>query len=40
MNKGFTQKELAFIQNQELPLPAEMFLQTSKEPNYAKKNIR
>ena len=36
MNKGFTQEELAFIQNQELPLPADIFLQTLKEPNYAK----
>ena len=38
MNKGFTQEELAFIQNQQLPLPADIFLQTLKEPNYAKKN--
>ena len=37
MNKGFTQKEVAFIQNQELPLPADIFLQTLKEPNYTKK---
>ena len=36
MNKGFTQEELAFIQIQELPLPADIFLQTLKEPNYAK----
>ena len=36
MNKGFTQEELAFIQNQELPLPADIFLRTLKEPNYAK----
>ena len=36
MNKGFTQEELAFIQNQELPLPADIFLQSLKEPNYAK----
>ena len=36
MNKGFTQEELTFIQNQELPLPADIFLQTLKEPNYAK----
>ena len=36
MNKGFPQEELAFIQNQELPLPADIFLQTLKEPNYAK----
>ena len=36
MNKGFTQEELAFIQNQELPLPADIFLQTLKQPNYAK----
>ena len=25
MNKGFTQDQLAFIQNQELPLPADIF---------------
>ena len=25
MNKGFTQEELAFIQNQQLPLPAFFF---------------
>ena len=36
MNRGFTQEELAFIQNQQLPLPADTFLQTLKEPNYAK----
>ena len=36
MSKGFTQEELAFMQNQELPLPADIFLQTLKEPNYAK----
>ena len=36
MNKGFTQEELAFIQNQQLPLPADIFLRTLKEPNYAK----
>ena len=36
MNKGFTQEELAFIQNQQLPLPADIFLQTLKQPNYAK----
>ena len=36
MNKGFTQEEFAFIQDQELPLPADIFLQTLKEPNYAK----
>ena len=36
INKGFTQEELAFIQNQQLPLPGDIFLQTLKEPNYAK----
>ena len=36
MNKGFTHEELVFIQNQELLLPADIFLQTLKEPNYAK----
>ena len=40
MNKGFTQEELVFIQNWELPLPADIFLQTLKEPNYVKKNMR
>ena len=37
MNKGFTQEELAFIQTQQLPLPADIFLQTLKEPYYAKR---
>ena len=36
MNKGFTQENLAFIQNQQLPLPADIFLQTLKQPNHAK----
>ena len=36
MNKGFTQEELAFVQSQQLPLLADIFLQTLKEPNYAK----
>ena len=36
MNKGFTQEELAFIQTQQLPLPADLFVRTLKEPNYAK----
>ena len=40
MNKGFTQEELAFIQNQELPLPADIFLQTLKEPNMRKKPVK
>ena len=39
MNKGFTQEELAFIQTQQLPLPADIFLQTLKERNYAKQII-
>ena len=34
MNKGFTQEELAFIQTQQLPLPADICLQTLKELNY------
>ena len=37
LNKGFTQEELAFIQNKQLPLPADIFLQTLKEPYYAKR---
>ena len=36
MNKGFTGEELEFIQKQQLPLPADVFLRTLKEPNYAK----
>ena len=36
LNKRFTQEELAFIQTQQLPLPADIFLQTLKQPNYAK----
>ena len=36
MNKGFTREELEFIQKQQLPLPADVFLRTLKEPNYAK----
>ena len=36
LNKGFTQEELAFIQNQQLPLPADIFLETLKQPNFAK----
>ena len=36
MNKGFTQEELEFIRKQQLPLPPDIFLQTLKEPNYAK----
>ena len=36
MNKGFTQEELAFKQNQQLQLPADTFLPTLKEPNYVK----
>ena len=36
MNKGLTQDELAFIQIQQLPLPADIFLQTLKQPSYVK----
>ena len=36
LNKGFTQEELAFIQTQQLPLPADIFLQTLKQSTYAK----
>ena len=35
MNKEFTQDELTFIQNQQLPLPANVFWQTLNEPDYA-----
>ena len=30
MNKGFTQEELTFIQNQQLPLPADTFFANLK----------
>ena len=33
VNKGFTQEELAYIQNKELPLRADIFLQTLKCPS-------
>ena len=36
LNKRFTQEELAFIQTWQLPLPADIFLPTLKQPNYAK----
>ena len=36
LNKGFTQEELVFIQTQQFPLPADIFLQTLKQQNYAK----
>ena len=36
LNKGLTQEELAFIQTQQFPLPADIFLQTLKQQNYAK----
>ena len=36
MNKEFTQEELAFIQSQQLPLPADIFSHTLKQPNYPK----
>ena len=36
LNEGFTQEELAFIQTQQLPLPADIFLQTLKQSTYAK----
>ena len=36
MNKGLTQEELAFIQNQELPLPADIFFANLKRAKYAK----
>ena len=36
LNKGFTREELAFIQTQQFPLPADIFLQTLKQQNYAK----
>ena len=38
MNKGFTQEELAFIQKQELPLPADIFLQNLKATKLCETN--
>ena len=38
MNKGFTQEELAFIQNQELLLPADIFLQILKRAKLCERN--
>ena len=35
MNIGFTPDELTIIQNKDLPLTGDVFLQTLKEPNYA-----
>ena len=39
MNKGFTQEELALIQNQELPLPADIFLANLKRAKLCERNI-
>ena len=39
MNKGFTREELTFIQTRGLPLPADIFLKTLKEPNYAQQIV-
>ena len=38
LNKGFTQEELAFIQNQQLPLPADFFFVNSKTTKLCKTN--
>ena len=35
MNKEFTPDELTVMQNKDLSLTGDVFLQTSKEPNYA-----
>ena len=40
MNKGFTQEELAFIQNQQLPLPADIFFANLKRAKLCETNIR
>ena len=40
MNKGFTQEELAFIQNQELPLPADILFANLKRAKLCETNIR
>ena len=40
MNKGFTQEELAFIQSQQLPLPADIFLTNLKRAKLCETNIR
>ena len=39
MNKGFTQEELALIQNQELPLPADIFFANLKRAKLCERNI-
>ena len=39
MNKGFTQEELAFIQNQQLPLPADIFFAHIKRAKLCETNI-
>ena len=38
VNKGFTQEELAFIQNQELPLPADIFFENLKRAKLCERN--
>ena len=40
MNKGFTQEELAFIQSQQLPLPADIFFTNLKKAKLCETNIR
>ena len=40
MNKGLTQEELAFIQNQQLPLPAAFFFANLKRAKLCETNIR
>ena len=40
MNKGFTQEELAFIQTQQLPLPADIFFTNPKGTKLCETNIR
>ena len=39
MNKGFTQEELEFIQKQQLPIPADVFLRTLKGAELCETNI-
>ena len=39
MNKGFTQEESAFIQNKELPLPADIFFANLNRGKLCERNV-
>ena len=34
MNKGFKEEEFAVLQNKQLPLPGDVFLESMKDPGY------